>query len=530
MPSRPSKESPNSAAITEQVQAILRSKKLSLYAVSQRSAALYGRSSPYFVPHNLYYDLRNERFSPSVHQIFSLSRISGYRLRDWLRVFGLDLENITRLQVQLPTKRTVLLDTTLTDPNEWIAWVSNRDSRESVPSIAPLVQLLKQTAPRRIGSRSEVKRRFLYAKVGREDALAFPDLVPGSIVRVDPDGIHPLPQNNSSASDRIFLLEHSRGYFCCRLRFLSRGVVVPVANGLDYGQVAFHRPHEARIRGVVDLELRPMLDAEEPRVPAALARRWRPRPLLEPAKGLGELLKASRLRLDISIREAANATRTVAEIMNDDRYFISGSSLSDYELDKTSPRDLHKIITLGSVYDLYFEAMMKAMSLDLRQSGPELMPDRYLLRSESSTQSTELSEGHGGFLEHLLNDCQNEVPFFLRDVLKYFSGSVPVSIDDFFWIGGNHDALHPTLVDGLVVILNRRRKAPIHFLSKPIWQQPIFVALKRDGSYLAASCSLENRTLVVHSYGPKFRPDAEYRLHRDAEIVGQIVAVARRFT
>lgn len=527
MPSRPWEESPNSAAIVEKVQAILRSKKLSLYAVSQRSVALYGRSSPHFVPHNLYYDLRREKFSPSVHQIFSLSRISGYRLCDWLRVFGIDLQNITRLQVQLPAKRTVLLDTTLTDPNEWIPWFSNRASRESVPSIAPLPQLLKLTPPRRIGSISELKGRFLYAKVGREDALAFPDLVPGSVVRVDPEGVRPLAQKNSSASDRIFLVEHSRGYFCCRIRFLSGGVVMPVADGLDYAQVALHRPHEARIRGVVDLELRPMLDAEEPRVPAALARRWRPRPLLEP-KGLGALLKTSRLRLDISIREAANKTRRVAELMNDDRYFISASSLSDYELDRTSPRDFHKIIALSSVYGLNFEAMMKAMSLDLGQSGPELMPDRCLLGAEPSTQAMETSEGHGGFLEHLLNDCRNEVPFFVRDVLGYFSGSAPVTIDDFFWIGGDQDVLHPTLVNGLVVLLNRRRKAPIHFLSKPILQQPIYVVLKRDGNYLAASCSLENRTLVVHSYGPEFRPGGEYRLHRDAEIVGQIVAIARR--
>ena len=48
MPSRPWEESPNRAAIIEKVQAILRSKSLTLYAVSQRSAALYGRSSPYY--------------------------------------------------------------------------------------------------------------------------------------------------------------------------------------------------------------------------------------------------------------------------------------------------------------------------------------------------------------------------------------------------------------------------------------------------------------------------------------------------
>ena len=527
MPLRPWEESPNSAAIIDKVQEILRSKKLSLYAVSQRSAAWYGRSSPHFVPHNLYYDLRSERFSPSVHQIFSLSQISSYRLRDWLRVFGLDLENITRLQIESTARRTKVLDTSLTDPNEWIPWFSNRAARESPPSsITPLAQLLGLTAPRRISSISEFKRRFLYAKIGLEDALAFPDLVPGSIVRVDPEGGYPLPQTNSSASDRIFLVEHSRGYFCCRIRFLSGGVVVPVANGLDYAQVAFHLPQEARIRGVVDLELRPMLDAEEPRVPAALAHRWKPRPFLEP-KGLGELLKTSRLQLDVSIREAAKASRRVAELMKDDRYFISASSLSDYELDKTSPRDFHKLITLSSVYGLNFEAMMKTMSLDLGQSGPELMPTN-LFRAEPSAHRQEVAEGQRGFLEHLLKDCQSEVPFFLRDLLGYFSAFAPVTIDDFFWIGGDQDVLHPTLVNGLIVLLNRRRKAPIHLLSKPVWQQPIFVVFKRDGNYLAASCSLENGRLVVHSYGPEFRPGVEYRLHRDAEIVGQIVAIARR--
>lgn len=528
MPSGRGEELPKSAPAAERIQAILRSKGLTLYRLSQHSAELYGRSSPYFVPHNLYYDLRSETFSPSVSQIFSLSRISGYRMRDWLNVFGLDLESITRMQIQLHAKRTVLLDTTLTDQNEWVSWFSSRALREPVASIAPLAQLLARTAPRRMSSISDLKRRFLYAKIGLEDALAFPDLVPGSIVRVNPDGLNSSTRANSSASDQIFLLEHSKGYFCCRIRFLSNGVVVPVDNGLDYAQVAFHCPHEARIRGVVDLELRPLLNTQEPHVPAELARRWRPHLLLEP-RNLGELLKMSRLRLDVSIREAASATRTVAELMNDERYVVSGSSLCDYELEKTSPRDFHKIIALGSVYGLHFESLMKAMSLDLAQSGREFMPHRYLFRARSPAVDGSANERRGGFLEQLLNDCQNEVPFFLRDVLGYFSGFTPVSMEDFFWIGGDSDLLHPSLAGGLVVVLNRRRKAPIHFLSKPVWYQPIYVVMKRDGSYLAASCSLEDGRLVVHSYGPEFHRDAEYRLHRDAEIVGQIVAIARRF-
>ena len=34
---------------------------------------------------------------------------------------------------------------------------------------------------------SQLDQHFIYAKVGVEDAFAFPDLTPGSIVRVNPD-------------------------------------------------------------------------------------------------------------------------------------------------------------------------------------------------------------------------------------------------------------------------------------------------------------------------------------------------------
>lgn len=55
---------------------------------------MYGRSSPYFLPHNLYFDLRGGTFSPSIYQFLALSRIAYYRLPDWARLFGADLENI----------------------------------------------------------------------------------------------------------------------------------------------------------------------------------------------------------------------------------------------------------------------------------------------------------------------------------------------------------------------------------------------------------------------------------------------------
>ena len=531
MPSRPREGSSTSSAVAEKVQSILASRGLTLYRASQQSIARYGRTSPYFLPHNLYYDLRKGSFRPSVHQIFALSRISGYRVADWLRVFGFDLEDITRLQIQLPSKRTLVLDTSLTDSNEWIPWLRNRPIGEPIPSITPLARLLELGPRRQIASVSQPDQHFIYAKVGVDDAFAFPDLKPGSIVRVNPDVTADLvARQNRGISDRLFLIEHSKGFCCCRIRILDGGVIVPFDNGLSYAQIELHCPQEARLWGALDLEFRPLLSGEEPTVPKDLARHWKPQ-LLPAQEDFGQLLKRTRTRMTLSIREAAAMSHIIAEVLKDDRYTTSPSSLSDYEISNTPPRDFHKVITLCSIYGLQFRTVMERMGVDLDDAGAESMLDRFLFRAEPTVAVT-----HGraeiigsGFLEKVLEDCQ-EVPLFLRDSLGYFSGSTRVSLDDFFWVGGDDDPLHPYLAKASFVMVNRRRKKPLHFASKRWWEQPLYIILMRDGSYVACCCAVESGLLVIHPYSPDFHRSAQFRLHQDAEVVGQIVAIVRRFS
>jgi hypothetical protein len=102
------------------------------------------------------------------------------------------------------------------------------------------------------------------------------------------------------------------------------------------------------------------------------------------------------------------------------------------------------------------------------------------------------------------------------------------SLDDFFWIGGEYDVLHPCLANGLFALVNRHDKRPIHFTSKPPWQQPVYVILMRNGTYLCACCGIENGTLVIHPYSEQFRRPEHLRYHQDAEVIGRIVTVARK--
>ena len=204
---------------------ILESKNLTLHSVSQRSAVLFGRSSPYFLQHNLYYDLRRGTFSPSLFQLFALSRISNYRLFDWMRVFGFDIEAIPRLQIRLSSARTILLDSSLDDPNSLVPWL--HDSRAGLPptSVIPFSQVLEWTSPRRLATFAALKDKgFLYARIGYQDALAFPELLAGSIVRINPrSAAEALQELNSDISKRLFLVEHSKGLVCCHIRCDGNG-------------------------------------------------------------------------------------------------------------------------------------------------------------------------------------------------------------------------------------------------------------------------------------------------------------------
>jgi len=526
---------PNSARgadLAERVRSILASKNLTLSHVSQVSAARLGRSSPYFLPHTLYHEFRLGTFSPSLHQVFALSQVSGYRFFDWLRVLGCDLENIPRLQVLLPSKRTMLLDSSLVDADAWIPWFRNRAHGASAPPIAPLAQLLEVTDPRRLRFLSEIGNRgFLYLRIGRQDALAFPDLIPGSIVRVNPRFSNDrIPKTNGATSTQIFLIEHDKGLFCCRLRVVDKGIIVPIGTSLSYAQVELKVSREARIVGVVDLEIRPLIQTEPAEVPKDLAKHWKPRPLGSDKK-FGQLLRTSRTKLHLSLREVAGMSRTIAGLLGDERYSVSHSSLCDYELFNAPPRHLHKAITLCSLYGLQFHVFLKAIGISLAEAGTEPIPD-HLARRVREMESVENSDhndmpGRSGFLEQMLERWE-EIPFFLRQSIESLSGLEHASLDDFFWIGGKHDVLHPCLANGLLALVNRREKRPIHFTSKPAWQQPVYVILRRDGTYLCACCGIENSTLVIHPYSQQFHRSEHLRYHQDAEVVGRIVAVARK--
>ncbi len=79
----------------------------------------------------------------------------------------------------------------------------------------------------------------------------------------------------------------------------------------------------------------------------------------------------------------------------------------------------------------------------------------------------------------------------------------------------------------VLLALNRRIKTPAMQESQLQWNQPIYLLVRRDGSYFLGRFSHQNKTLVLHPLDLN-APSGNITINQgDAEIVGQVTSVVR---
>lgn len=537
------REESSRIAIADRVRSIFSAQNLTLYKASALTRAGHPGQPSYHIPRNLYFHLRSAGWSPAIQQLVALTQLSGYRLAAWLAVFGFRLDDISHLQVRLRQPRTVLLDSTIYDIHGRIPWFRDRSTSVAAPPIAPLSQLLERAGSEPMGSLTAKEQSpYVYAKIGQQDAYAFPDLAPGSIVRVDSRLTGRPPRtSNAETSKAIFLVEHSRGLCCCRIHFGTKNRITLRATELPFASVELQLGSEAKILGVVDMELRPVANHKRPAIPRCagpevasdLTRLWTPARLDQgfTAKEPALQIRNARRRAGLSLRQASEMSREIAHTFDDRRYFASPGSLSEYEATNTPPRHIHKLFTLSILYSLRFWELLGWFGLGQDETRLAAIPAEWTAPATKSpakkpAPTIRRKKSEGGFLANAL-DRLGELPLFLRESFPFLSGLEDMSLRDVYWVGGHREAMHPLLDRALFVILDRRKRRPRIFPRKSAWEQPVYLLTKRDGSYLMASCGMEDGTIVLHPYTDKFIPPQRFRKSTDAEVVGQIVTVIR---
>jgi hypothetical protein len=312
--------------------------------VSILTTMQFGKKTPYFIPPTFLY--RQKRgITPHICQIVALSRITGYRFADWMNLFGFDLRLIPYLQLTVHTERTAIVvggSCAFSSDSEIVSWESE--------------------------SRKE-NGRYLFAKIGSQDAVAYPEILPGSIVRADRN-YSSKTLDHVSKIRHLWLVEHPGGLTCCYVKRIDDRHIILLPNRPPLSGWPLRLSSEARILGLVDLKFRP-------RTPAPVRPMCRAiKSELPPALGYGDstvvnlsaLLRRSRARSGLTLRAVHDLTVQIARLLGNQEYGIALGQLSDYEAMNTVPRHVAKIMTLCIVYGLHPCELLKAGGIDIDDS------------------------------------------------------------------------------------------------------------------------------------------------------------------
>jgi hypothetical protein len=309
----------------EQIRNIVKQTGLTMTQISAATIACYGKKTPFFVPPTFLYK-QKEGVTPHACQILALSQVTGYRFADWLRICGFDLGLILAIQLQIHVERTVLVTPDhaatafRTPPAPW-----NATSRNS-------------------------SNRYLFAKIGSSDAVVYPEIFPGSVVRADV--CYSQEALCNSAKDALWLVEHPGGLTCCHVERLDDKHILLHPNRPPSPAWPLHLNVEAQVLGLVDLELRPR-EASEQSVflPTKFDHRPIP-PHSDRAMSFSRLIRVSRSRAGLTLRAAHNLTRAVARLLGNRDFGIALGQLSDYEATDRLPRHVSKVMSLCIVYGI----------------------------------------------------------------------------------------------------------------------------------------------------------------------------------
>jgi hypothetical protein len=512
------------ADLIDRIRRILSYRGLSLAEVSRQSRTRFPRSRAFRIPENFYDALRHPSFTPSLPQLYAFSVVSGYRLADWLALFDLSFDDASAFQASLPGKRTMELDTRLYDPGASVAWYQESRIPTFGTTLTPLSYWLSGAAHRAIHSLvTKSGSSFHYVKIGSEDAYAFPDLLPGSIARVD-RRLSTSQLLAEEGANRILAIQHRGAVVCARVRRGRQGRVVLCSRHLPYAPAELKLGMDARILGHVDMEIRRVVSHGSPDVRASWSHATSDDAV---PGGFGELLRWARRRAGLSFREVSERTAGIARALRNPHYFCAASALSDLETANLPPRGVHKLISLSGVYGVAIQDLVDRAGCPLDNAGQNPMPAPY--RKERDPEPPASNDHPSPFLSAVEAELE-EVPFFLRKVLPFLLGTSTPSLRDLFWAGLTTDLLHPYLKGAVFLAIDSRSTIPVSSLSAPAWAQPLYVLEIREGRRFCAPCNLENRTLVVHRCTEALTEILRFRYPGDVEILGKVTLIARRLS
>jgi len=166
--------------------------------------------------------VENSDSVPSIFKLYSLSSIYRIKFTDLLLLYGLDLQHLSRNQMDSPLPDTHLTNLEVYDQERTVSFPIRFDRSFDIDNTNLLSRLVEVWGEVPIALIQHLDiRHGLYGYIGLHDMTLYPLLRPGSFVQIDPSVRKVQPMRWRTEFDRpIYFVELRDGYACswCELQ------------------------------------------------------------------------------------------------------------------------------------------------------------------------------------------------------------------------------------------------------------------------------------------------------------------------
>lgn len=247
-----------------------------------------------------------------------------------------------------------------------------------------------------------------------------------------------------------------------------------------------------------------------------------------------ELLKDLRERLGITTRDVAELSQKIAESQCNPEFQISHPWLTQIETSNAVP-SIFKLYSLSAIYRLKFTDLLCLYGLDLQKLGlhqiTSPLPQTHLTTLEVYDADRTVS-----FPVRFDRSFDVDNTSLLARMVELW-GEVPIALiqhldirhSQYGYIGLQDFTLYPLLRPGSFVQIDSqvRRVQPLRWRTE--FDRPIYFVELRSG-YACGWCDLMDDQLLLLPHPLSPVSARKFKYGKEAEIVGQVTAVAMRLT
>jgi len=175
-------------------------------------------------------EIENSESIPSIYKLYSLSVIYHVKFGDLLHLYGVDVQKINKLQIEIPLPQTHLTPVEVFDQTGTVTFPVRFDrgfNRDKTNLLSRMVEIWGEV-PIAVIQHLDL-RHSMYGYIGLEDWTLYPLMRPGSFVQIDQNIKKILPLKWQTEYDRpIYFVELRDGYVCswCELQG-SQLILIP---------------------------------------------------------------------------------------------------------------------------------------------------------------------------------------------------------------------------------------------------------------------------------------------------------------